>query len=535
MIKKQSLENLKSQIDIVDVISNSLELKKTGANFKACCPFHGEDTPSFIVSSTKQIYHCFGCSCGGDAITFVQEYEKLSFQEAVEKIAADMNFTLEYENNQDFKDYSAVMESINNFYEINLKEDRLQYLLDRGITKESIKTFEIGYAPRSDMQIQSFKDNFLNPADGVDTGVLAFDKEKLYARLRERITFPIRNHANKLIGFGGRTLKQSKEIAKYLNSPETKLFNKSRNFYGYNIAKEHIYKKGTMVVTEGYLDVVMMHQAKIQTAVATMGTALTKEHIPVIKKSRCRVLLCYDGDKAGRAAAYKASALLSQHEVDGGVVLFDEGVDPADMVKDGKTTELYEIMKKPIPLIKYALKYITDGYDLQNPHNKNTALKECVEFLKTLNLLIAEEYKGYLAKLLNIASHHITLGQIQIQREPELKMSNDKIGKADEKFFKTLIEKPEFGDLLFGRLDPEVYKENRMFQAIISGKTDDESLRAIVIRDDIIIYNEEDFIEACRLKQKSYLQNQLQLLAQSMDDDVFLKMDRVQKRLKELQ
>ncbi|MFY9075313.1 DNA primase [Malaciobacter mytili] len=534
MIKKSSLEALKVQIDIVDVIGNTIELKKAGANFKACCPFHGEDTPSFVVSPTKQIYHCFGCSCGGDAIKFVQEHDKLNFQEAVEKIAADMNFTLEYEAGVDKTDYSSTMETINNFYEINLKEDKLQYLLDRGISKESIKTFEIGYAPRSDVQIQVLKDNFLNLQDAVDTGVLAYDNDKIYSRLRERITFPIRNHANKLIGFGGRTLKQSKEIAKYLNSPDTKLFNKSRNLYGFNIAKEHIYKKNTMVITEGYLDVVMMHQANIKTAVATMGTALTVQHIPLIKKIGCKVLLCYDGDNAGRNAAYKASVLLSQHEVDGAVVLFEEGLDPADMVKDGKVQELYNIMKKPTPLIKYALKFITDGFDLSNPHSKNQALKECVDYLKTINLLIAEEHREFLSKLLNISSHHITLGQTQIQKEPTAYTTTNGLTKADEKFFKTLVEKPDFVNLMFGNIDYEVYEHNKIFQAIMDDRLDDENLRPILIRDDIIVYDEEDFIQACKLKQKSYLSNELKRLASSIEDDVFEKMDQIQKRLNKL-
>jgi DNA primase len=535
MITKQSLEQLKNQIDIVDILSNSLELKKAGANFKACCPFHGEKTPSLVISPTKQIYHCFGCSAGGDAIKFVQEYDKLSFSEAVEKIAADMNFTLEYEvgaNSQ--ADYSSTMETINNFYEINLKEDKLQYLLDRGISKESIKTFEIGYAPRSDVQIQVLKDNFLNLQDAVDTGVLAYDNDKLYARLRERITFPIRNHTNKLIGFGGRTLKTSKEIAKYLNSPDTKLFNKSRNLYGFNIAKEHIYKKGTMVITEGYLDVVMMHQANIKTAVATMGTALTEQHIPLIKKIGCKVLLCYDGDNAGRNAAHKASVLLSQSDIDGGVVLFDEGIDPADMVKNGKTQELYDIMKKPIPLIKYALKFIVERFDLNNPHNKNQALKECVQYLKTLNLLIAQEYTHFLATLLNIATHHITLGQTQICTEPISPRGESGLSKADEKLFKTLLEKPHFKDLLFDKLDFEVYEGNKIFEAIIDDKLEDESVRPLQIRDDIVVYDEEDFVEACRLKQKSYLTNELKRLALSLEDDVFEKMDQIQKRINKL-
>ncbi|WP_418179737.1 DNA primase [Aliarcobacter lanthieri] len=530
MIKKSSIEQLKEQIDIVDIISNSLELRKAGANFKACCPFHGEDTPSFVISPTKQIYHCFGCGVGGDAIKFVQEYDKLNFQEAIERIADYTNFTLEYEDNAEKKDYQTIFECINHFYEINLKEEKLQYLLDRGITKESIKTFELGYALKSDMQIQFLKDSFLNLQDAIEVGILATDKDKLYARQTLRLTFPIRSHSNKLIGFGGRTLKNDTNIAKYINSPETKLFNKSRTFYGFNIAKEYIYSKGTIVITEGYLDVIMMHQANIKTAVATMGTALTKEHIPTIKKAKAKVLLCYDGDNAGRNAAYKASILLSQHDVDGGVVIFEDGVDPADMVKDGKIDELYALMKKPINIVKYALKYIVGNYDISNPYEKTKALKDSVDFLKTLNSILANEYKSYLAELLQIEAYHIVLGQTNLKKD-EVNIKSE-ITKADEKFIKTLMEKPDFMDLLFMYVDYEAL-DNKFFKAIFENE-DEEILRPIQIRDDIVIYNEENFRQACKLKQKDYLKNELTKLADSLDSDVFLKIDKIRSRLDSL-
>ena len=526
----KNLQQLKDQIEIVDIIGNSLELKKSGANFTACCPFHGEDTPSFVVSPTKQIYHCFGCGVGGDAIKFEEEYNKISFPEAIEKIANDLNFTLEYDSSEQRKDYKGLMEFINGIYQKLLMDDKLKYLLDRGISKKSIETFEIGFSSNSDQQIQSLTQNFLNLTDAQEVGILATDKGKLYARLTHRITFPIRNHTGKLIGFGGRILKGDR--AKYLNSPQTKLFDKSRNLYGYNIAKEHIYKKGTMVVTEGYLDVVMMHQASIHTAVATMGTALTEQHCIMIKKIGCRALICYDGDKAGRAAAFKASVLLSQHDIDGGVVLFEDGVDPADMVKEGKVEELIAIMKKPIPLIHFALQSISSKYVLTNPHLKNKALKDCVDFLKSLNnLIIANEYKSYLASLLKIQISHITLGQTQIQAQPTM-MPRQNGNRADDKLLKSMLEKPEYLDMAMLNMDYEVMGHNLMFVAIVENRLNDDILIPLNIRDDIVAYNETDFIAACKLKQKSFLEMQLRELASSNDDDVFEKMDILQRRIK---
>jgi len=276
MIKQSSIDTLKEQLDIVDIIGNSLELKKSGANFKACCPFHSENTPSFTVSPQKQIYNCFGGCGSGDAIKFVQEYEKLTFVEAVESIANYMNFTLEYDQASNTKDYSSIMEYVNSFYLKNLNDDVRGYLHNRGVNDESIKTFEIGFAPKSSLQLEAISKQLINAQEAIECGVLAKDgNSKSYARVTKRVSFPIRNHTGKLIGFGGRILDGDERAAKYINSPQTQLFDKSRNFYGYNIAKEHIYKKGTFTIVEGYLDVVMFHQAGIKTAVATMGTALT--------------------------------------------------------------------------------------------------------------------------------------------------------------------------------------------------------------------------------------------------------------------
>lgn len=485
MITKQSIENLKSHIDIVDIISQSLELKKAGANFKACCPFHGEDTPSFVVSPVKQIYHCFGCDIGGDAIKFVQEYKKLSYPEALEDIANHLNVSLEYEQGQDFKDYTKIIESINSYYIKSLQDKELEYLLDRGITKESIETFEIGFAGNSQDQIQFHKNNFLNLEDSCDIGVLSKGNNGLYSRLIDRITFPIRNHTGKLIGFGGRTTVGHN--AKYVNSIQTKLFDKSRNLYGLNIAKEHIYKKGTVVISEGYLDVVMFHQAGIKTAVATMGTALTKEHIPVIKKMNCKALLCYDGDKAGRTAAYKASILLSTHLIDAGVVIFDDGIDPADMVAEAREKELIQLMLNDTPAIAYAIDYIINNYDLSNPMDKKKALNECNNFLKELDPVIAEEYLQYTANKLNTNSAYLKLDQPQQQTHQPVA---PQLSLVELNFIASALESFHALNLLHKYGKQIITHHTHELDLLLKG---DSSLDYISLNDNIIIYNDEEF------------------------------------------
>ncbi|MDD2640202.1 MAG: DNA primase, partial [Arcobacteraceae bacterium] len=274
MISKDSIENLKNHLDVVDVISQFIEIKKSGANFKACCPFHGEKTPSFVISPTKQIYHCFGCGVGGDAIKFVMEYEKLAYPEALEKLASMYNISLTYENNTQQKLDTKVLQEINQYYQKLFISNATakEYIKSRGISEFSIEKFEIGYAPNSLQTINYIKDNFLNLGDAKELGVIDSGENGLYARFIERITFPIYALNGSIVGFGGRTI--TGHNAKYVNSPQTKLFNKSRLLYGYHLAKEHIYKRKEIIITEGYLDVIMLHQAGFEHSVATLGTAL---------------------------------------------------------------------------------------------------------------------------------------------------------------------------------------------------------------------------------------------------------------------
>ena len=394
MIKKESIENLKNNLDVVDIISQYIELKKSGANFKACCPFHGETTPSFVVSPAKQIYHCFGCGVGGDSIKFVMEYEKLTYPETIEKLASMNNFTLEYEeNSSEKKQDTRVIEEVNKFYQKLFVSNPAvkDYIHQRGISDFSVEKFEIGYAPISADTINFLKSNHYNLTDAIDLGIIDTGTNGLYSRFIERITFPIYSISGKLVGFGGRTI--TGHNAKYVNSPQTKLFNKSKLLYGYQIAKEYIYKKNQIIVCEGYLDVIMLHQAGFNTAVATLGTALTADHLPLLRRGEPKVILAYDGDKAGLAAAFKASVMLSQSEFEGGVIIFADGMDPADMVNKNKVEELNEIFANPISFTPYAIDYIISKYDINDANQKQKALIESNEYLKSLGLIYQDEYK----------------------------------------------------------------------------------------------------------------------------------------------
>lgn len=490
MITKESIDNLKNHLEIVDVVSQSLELKKSGANFKACCPFHGEDTPSFVVSPAKQIYHCFGCGAGGDAIKFVMEYEKLTYPEALEKLASMYNVTLNYdETNSKPKLDLKVLETINQYYQKLFTNNKTakDYIKSRGISEFSIEKFEIGYAPKSIDTINYLKSNFLNLADAKDLGVIDSGQNGLYSRFIERITFPIYGLNSKIVGFGGRTI--TGHNAKYVNSPQTKLFNKSKLLYGYNLAKENIYKKNRIIVTEGYLDVIMLHQAGFNTAVATLGTALTKDHLPILRRGEPKVIVAYDGDKAGLNAAFKASVMLSQSEFEGGVIIFEEGKDPADMVKDGQIEKLNEIFSNPTPFINYAIDYIISKYETNDPMQKQKALHESNDYLKSLSMLYQDEYKRYIAQKLNIRENLIKV--TNDKSRVKFDNSSTKIDIAELCIIKAILEKPSRLDLVLDLIDASMFEyHNNEFQLLLED-INNPSLNSIVLNERLEDYDDK--------------------------------------------
>jgi len=488
MINKDSIENLKNHIDIVDTISQFLELKKSGANFKACCPFHGESTPSFVVSPAKQIYHCFGCGVGGDSIKFVMEYEKLSYPEAIEKLASMNNFSLIYDDIKQKKQDTKVLEEINKYYQKRFVENSLvkDYIKSRGIYESSIEKFEIGYAPTSNETINYIKSNFFNLADAKELGIIDSGTNGLYARFIERITFPIYSLNGSIVGFGGRTI--SGHSAKYVNSPQTKLFNKSRLLYGYNLSKERIYKKKEIIVSEGYLDVIMLHQAGFDNAVATLGTALTKEHLPILKRGEPKVIVAYDGDNAGLNAAYKASLLLAHSDFQGGVIIFEKGLDPADMVKEGRVEELNNIFSKPKPFIPFVIDYIIDQYDINEPHNKQKALQDVNEFLNSLNPIYYDEYRRYVAQKLNIRENLIKVKQTNDKAQ---KVDLSKIDIAELCIIKSiLIDKKRLSRVL-DVIDLSMFEYHKNEFEILLNDIDNISLNSILLNDRLEEYDDE--------------------------------------------
>jgi DNA primase len=508
MIDKASEENLKNSIDIVDIISNYIEIRKAGANFKANCPFHGENTPSFVISPSKQIYHCFGCGVGGDAIQFVKEYEKLNYPEALEKIASMMNFSLAYtKGSSDHNETRRVLEQVQDWYSKNLDYNNVakQYIQNRGINQQSIETFGIGYVGASGDLMNFLSGNFLPIPKAEEAGVVAQrERGGFYARLTERITFPIYTASGAIVGFGGRTI--TNHPAKYINSPQTKLFNKSQLLYGYAKAKEHIYRNKKLIVCEGYLDVIMFHQAGFQEAVATLGTALTEEHLPLLRKGEPKIILAYDGDKAGVAAALKAATMLTHGGFDGSVVLFPDGADPADMIAEGKIQEVANLLRLEQPLIPFVIEMTAKVYDLQNPREKEHAFNEIKSYLDNLSPIMRESYIPHSATVLGISP--AIFGSIDTNRvHPKKKFQQEikvQVTETKEDFgllgiIKTLYEREQFVDEVINIIEPSMFGTYApLLEAVIKNEKNNPILTRLILEENIKIMEEEKFREAIK-------------------------------------
>ena len=493
MISQDSIDGLKARIDILDVISNYIEVKKAGANFKAVCPFHDEKSPSFVISPQKQIYHCFGCGAGGDAIKFVMEYEKLNYPEAIERLADQNNYTLHYTDNKNpQKQRSQLMEKLSQWYQslLHTMPTAQAYLQERGVSMASIEKFGIGYAPESFKTLDFIKKNQFNMREAVELGVAGSEGGREYARFIERIIFPIHASNGASVGFGGRTITGHQ--AKYINSPQTPLFNKSRLLYAYDLARQAIYKQKRIIITEGYLDVVMLHQAGFDNAVATLGTALTPEHLPLLRKGEPKIVMAYDGDNAGRNAALKASKLLSVGGFDGGVVIFEGGLDPADMVHTGQLEALNTMFHAPKPFIEFVLEETLATYDLRNPKAKEQALHESIGYLKTLSPLLQEEYKSFLAARLAISPSLIRLSQQQQNAPSSIPKMISAYDVWELTLIKSMMENPSLGDQILDYISSDMLQFHPFeFDLVVQQQYDHPQLMAIALNESIKTYADE--------------------------------------------
>ncbi|MBU1019495.1 DNA primase, partial [Patescibacteria group bacterium] len=340
------IEEIRTRLTIEEVVQPYVSLKKAGRNFKACCPFHKEKTPSFVVSPEKQLAYCFGCHKGGDMFKFIQEAEGVDFRGALEILADKANVELKAgpgpRVSKDEKDtYVDLQKELSDFYSKNLysKDGKkvLEYIKDRGVTDESIKEWGIGFAKDSfEAGYKHLLSKNFHKSDAVKTGVLISKDtsgDKVYDRFRLRLIFPIFDDMGRVVGFGGRALKKGDE-PKYLNSPDSPVYNKSKVLYGLNLAKEHIKSEDLAVVVEGYMDVISSYQSGIKNVVASSGTALTDGQLKLLKRFTKNIAFCFDTDAAGRDALNRAIESAQPLDLNLKIVLIPGYKDPDECCKD---------------------------------------------------------------------------------------------------------------------------------------------------------------------------------------------------------
>lgn len=349
-IPRDFIDTLLARADVVEVINQRVPLKKAGATYKACCPFHQEKTPSFNVNPQKQFYHCFGCGASGDALKFLMEYESLSFVEAVESLASQMGMEVPRQKltqkvrqqQQKSRDFYEVMQIVARFYRHQLRDhpaskQAKEYLLQRGLTADIAKQFMIGFAPPGwDSIAPGLVADAQLKRQLIELGMLVKkDDGNTYDRFRHRIMFPIRDGRGRVVAFGGRVLSPEDQ-PKYLNSPETPIFHKSYALYGLYEMRQSREKFDNIIVVEGYMDVVALAQFGVRNAVATLGTATTPEHLQMLFRQVNEVVFCFDGDRAGLAAAWKAMELampMMENTRSVKFLFLPDGEDPDSMVR----------------------------------------------------------------------------------------------------------------------------------------------------------------------------------------------------------
>ncbi|MGY0692895.1 DNA primase [Virgibacillus sp. FSP13] len=409
-VPEEVIEEVRKANDIVDVIGEYVQLKKQGRNFFGLCPFHGEKTPSFSVTQEKQIFHCFGCGKGGNVVTFLMEMESYSFYDAL-KFLADRSGTKlpetginkESSLSQENQSILSAYEWLQKLYHHLLRftkdgKEGYQYFIDRGIEEETIDQFQLGFAPN----VKDFIAEFLEKKGFhqqvlVKAGLLSlYDDNTVSDRFRGRVIFPIRNHLGKTVAFGGRAI--AGQEPKYLNSPESELFQKGKLLYNFDQAKKHIRTSGEAILLEGYMDVIAAYQAGVKNVIATLGTSLTENQAKLLRRYVDTVILCYDSDNAGIEATYKAANLLRQVGCQVKVARLEDGMDPDDYIKSyGADAFTNKVIKASDTYMTFFMRYMKKDYNVKLEGDRINYIEIILKQLAMIDNAVEREY--YLKEL----------------------------------------------------------------------------------------------------------------------------------------
>lgn len=408
------IDEIKSRCNIVDVIGRHVPLKKTGSNYKGVCPFHNEKTPSFVVSDTKQIFTCFGCGATGDVIGFVEKYNNLDFAGAVEKLATEYGIELKNSNFQGERDRTAL-------YEINREAAAFfyraftsgpnpgyEYMKKRGIEPAILRKFGVGYADGEwDSLYQYFMSKGTDPKTLLELGLISYSNGKYYDKYRNRVIFPIINTRGKVIGFGGRILGDG--MPKYLNSPESPVFLKKNNLYGLNLTRQVINKENYVILVEGYMDVISLYQNGVRNVSASLGTALTENQAAMLKRYTDHVILSYDADAAGQAAALRGMDILHKSGCKVKVLHVSDGKDPDEFIKKNGKDEFLKLVQNAMSFADYKIHLLKERLDLSTTEGSVDFLQETAKILRELSPVEADIYIKKIARETKISEGAIRL------------------------------------------------------------------------------------------------------------------------------
>lgn len=486
---EEIIEEVRSRNDIVDLISTYVPLKKKGSSYFGLCPFHNEKSPSFSVSRDKQMYYCFGCGAGGNVFTFLMEYENFSFPEALKYLAERAGMELpEEELNEEAKramDEKAKLREMNKlsanyfYYLLHSKrgEKGLAYLKNRGITDETIKRFGLGYADIYNDDLYRFlKSKGYTDEELKDSALVSIDEKRGGSdKFWNRVMFPIMDVNNRVIGFGGRVMGEGSP--KYLNSKETKLFDKSRNLYGLNFARSS--RKKEIILCEGYMDVISMHQAGFTNAVAALGTAFTSGHGTLLKRYTENVILSFDSDDAGQRAILRAIPILKEAGLTVRVLDLTPYKDPDEFIKGLGREALEERIKKAISSFMFQVKVAAGRYDQDDPEEKTKFQHEAAKLLATIeeplerkNYIeaVSREYYIGLKDLEDLVNYYGTSGYSNAQRQQsDQRQQERRLQKSEEREEKKrqpqkllltwMVNEPQLFDKLEGIIGPDDFYE----------------------------------------------------------------------------
>ena len=434
MIPPSFIQDLLHRVDIVDVIDRHVKLKRAGANYVACCPFHSEKSPSFTVSQTKQFYHCFGCGAHGTAVGFLMEYSGMGFVDAIKTLAQGVGMTVPEEQrteqahrrrteSEDGEDLNEVMLKAAHFYRSALRDapQAIEYLKKRGLSGEIAKKFGVGYAPEGWQNLERVFDNYQSKALVAVGLVKQNDEGRRFDLFRDRIMFPIVDVRGNVIGFGGRVLDKGEP--KYLNSPETPLFEKGRELYGLYQARRAIRDAGRVIVVEGYMDVVALAQHGIEYAVATLGTATTPNHVQKLLRQTDEIVYCFDGDNAGRRAAWRALENSLGQLADGKQVKFlflPQGEDPDSYVRQHGKDAFEKLLASAMPLSQFMLNELASHVDRGSSEGRAKLLQEAKPLVKQIAApMLSLMVRKQLAELTGVTQTELDSEfQIKPQRAP---------------------------------------------------------------------------------------------------------------------